>query len=313
MFFKLIGDPHITRKFEFGVPLARRGEREKGLFQDFKERLNSGSEEVVIMVGDLLEKPLCSLQDLYEILRMILDACKSNPNRLFIMMAGNHDVSAQDKVKGGFDILNLFNGLVPNLRIVMEPEVIKGIALLPWQWHRSALSQLEDIRGKIFDYAIGHWDLVKYDESNTDHLCPALQLHEMGAKQIFSGHWHIPGLYTIDGVSVTCTGSMQPMTHAEDPDNKLYVTMSVQEYEDTDPETLKNKYVRVLAEKDEEVTELPDCLGFKIQRFKTEIDSDTEISFEGFKVSDVVSKNLIKFEVPEDVSKEIKEKLNVDD
>ena len=63
--FRLIGDPHITRKFEFGVPLARRGERENSLFEDFKARLYAGTESIVIAVGDLFEKPICSLADLH--------------------------------------------------------------------------------------------------------------------------------------------------------------------------------------------------------------------------------------------------------
>jgi predicted phosphodiesterase len=314
--FKLIGDPHITRKFDFGVPLARKGERERSLFVDLNERLNSGDEPMVIMVGDLLEKPLCSLQDLYSILEMILKSAYSQPYRTFVMMAGNHDISAQKETKGGFDILNLFNGLVKNLIVVMKPTVINKVALFPWEWDRTALEQLEDVRGLKFRYAVGHWDLVKYDEMYADHMCPALELTKMGAEEIFSGHWHIPGRYVIEGIAVTCTGSMQPMSHAEDPNGKLYVTLSLEEYLETNPEILKNKYVRVLAEKGEEVTQLPDCLGFKVQRvskIQSMDDHEPQVSFEGFKVSDVVKRNLAEHNVPEDIATEIKGKLNVDD
>ena len=87
---RLIGDPHITRKFELGVSLARRGERELMLFEDFKSRLYAGNEPTIVVVGDLFEKPICSILDLHETIKIILDAAARQPKRMFLIMAGNH-------------------------------------------------------------------------------------------------------------------------------------------------------------------------------------------------------------------------------
>ena len=129
MRLRLIGDPHITRKFERNVPLARRGEREELLFSQFERELNEGDEEMVVMVGDLFEKPICSLTDLHRILTMVLSAAETNPERLFVLMAGNHDRSAQQNDHGAFDILSLFHLRLPNLFVLTEPAMIGDVAL----------------------------------------------------------------------------------------------------------------------------------------------------------------------------------------
>lgn len=308
--FRLIGDPHITRKFEMNVPLARRGEREASLFAEFNTRLYAGEEHTVVMVGDLFEKPICSLKDAFTAYQMVLGAAEAQPHRDFIMMAGNHDVSPQQDNPGAFDILKLFDGMLSNLFIVTTPFVWNDIAFFPWQWDRTALEQLEDVRGQQFDMAVGHWDLVAYDENHTEHLCPAAELKAMGAKEIYSGHWHIKGDYWVDGVTVHCTGSMQPMTHAEDPDGNLYVTLSLEEYEDADPETLKDKYVRVVVEGDAEVDALADCLGFKVQRKSAPEWDDGGVEVGEFKVTDIIQKNLEKHKVPDEVGAFIKERID---
>lgn len=314
MRLRLIGDPHITRKFTANVPLARRGERELMLFEQFEKELYQGDEEYIVMVGDLFEKPLCSLHDLYNICRMLLNAAINQPERLIVLLAGNHDRSAQQDDHGAFDILSLFDRLVPNLVILCKPAIFGEIAFFPWEWDRSALEQLEDVRGEEFSIAVGHWDLVAYDDMHKDHFCPAQELVAMGAKEIYSGHWHVAGEYVVEGVKVICTGSMQPMTHAEDPDGKMYVTMTLEEYNDADKATLINKYVRVVAPRGEEVESLPDCLGFKTV---WEVDDASEykedVIVEEFKMSEVLTKSFEKHEVKAEVRKFIKDRINADD
>ena len=311
--FRLIGDPHITRKFSFGVPLARRGERETLLFADFKKRLYRGTEKNVIMVGDLLEKPICSLQDLHEIVRMLLTAAARQPHRQFFMMAGNHDVSPEKNNPGAFDVLVMLNGFFDNLHFVTRPLVRDRIALFPWEWDRTALQQLEDVEAGSFDVAVGHWDLIAYNDMHMDHYCPAEQLIQMGAKKLYSGHWHVAGDYTVDGHTVHCTGSMQPMTHAEDPSGQMYVTLSLTEYEAADPKTLKDKYVRVEADEDDIVEPLLDCLGFKVKRNKNNSEDVVEdVQVDSFNAKEIVEQNLVKHEVPEDVGNYIKEQIDAD-
>ena len=313
MRLRLIGDPHITRKFERNVPLARRGEREELLFNQFERELNEGDEEMVVMVGDLFEKPICSLTDLYRILTMVLSAAETNPERLFMLMAGNHDRSAQQNDHGAFDILSLFHLRLPNLFVLTEPAMIGDVAFFPWEWDRNALEQIEFMKGETFKTAIGHWDLVAYDDMHLDHFCPAQELVAMGAETIYSGHWHVAGDYVIEGITVHCTGSMQPMTHAEDPDGNMYVTMTLEEYEDADPETLRNKYVRVIVPAGEEAEPLADCLGFKTMREDSPTEPQEAVEVSEFKTSEVVKKAMEKHGVPSEVQLFIKERIDVND
>jgi hypothetical protein len=136
----------------------------------------------------------------------------------------------------------------------------------------------------------------------------------MGAQRLYSGHWHVAGDYRVDGHIVRCTGSMQPMTHAEDPNGRMYVTVTLEEYEEADKAQFKNKYVRVIADVGEEVDELPDCLGFKVLRKANEEEpQEYNVEVEGFKVSDIIEKNLKKHEVPTEVGTFIKERINATD
>lgn len=311
--FRLIGDPHLTRKFVNNVPLARRGEREEKLFTDFKSRLYAGTEKYVIMVGDLFEKPITSITDLHETMKILLTAAARQPKRQFLMMCGNHDISPQKDNPGSFDVLVMLNGYFDNLHFITKPTVVDGIALFPWEWDRTALDQLEDLKNDTFEVAVGHWDLVAYDDAHMDHYCPAEALIKMGAKTLYSGHWHVAGDYKVEGHTVHCTGSMQPMTHAEDPEGKLYKTMTLEEYEETDKATLKDCYVRVIADETDIVEPLTDCLGFKVQKKAAEYEYDYEpVEVDSFDSKEVVKNAMKKHEVPADVSDFIMERIDVD-
>lgn len=310
--YVLIGDPHVTKKYMLGVPVHRRGEREQSLMEDLRTRLNDVKADMVIMVGDLFEKPTCDLKDLYSVCEMMLDACRRNPSVTYVFQAGNHDISPQQAFKGAFDILKLFHQMLPNLHIITKPTVINRVALFPWEWDRTSLEQLDDLDSGSYDFAIGHWDLVSYDGDHIGHMCPAAELTSRGAKVIETGHWHVPGIYKIDGVEVNCTGSMQPMTHSEDPDSELFVTLTYDEYLSIDPQDYKDKYVRVVVEGDEKVESLEDCLGFKVKRASTDVGLDTvDTSFDGLNIDQLVTKVLDNNQVSSELSSEIKGKLNV--
>lgn len=312
MHFRLIGDPHITRKFILGVPPHRRGEREQLLFDDFEQRLYEGDEKMIIVVGDLFEKPLCTMLDLTKTITILDRACRSQPDREIIIISGNHDMPQAVGDACAFKVIQKFSEFVPNLWIFTEPAVHRRVALFPWEWTRTAEEQLRDVEGEEFDYAVGHWDLVAYDGMHKDHLCPAKQLKQMGAREIISGHWHIAGDYKVAGEIVHCTGSMQPMTHAEDPEATLYVTMNYEEYMAADQDSLKDKYVRLRLDGDEMPPAPRDCLGFKVEK-KAKPSETTEVSLDGFNLLEVVTETLIKFEVPKKLQKKVKEKLDVVD
>jgi DNA repair exonuclease SbcCD nuclease subunit len=252
---KLIGDPHLGREFLRYVPLDRRGDREDMMMAEFTRQLNECPNETTVIVGDLFEKPIVSQQVLYDTINAIIASAMQHPTRKIIILAGNHDLDKAIDRRGSFHLLAVALERVPNVRVLFKPEVIDGVAYFPWEYERTAEEQVNDFTS-LPSTAVGHWDLESFGGSD-DHLCPASRLHDLGANKIYSGHWHIAGLYSVSNITVVCTGSMQPMTHAEDPKGEMYVTLTKEEYEGRDPKDFVNHYVRVYLEPGEEVSPPP--------------------------------------------------------
>lgn len=304
---KIIGDPHIGREFKSNVPLDRRGEREEMMLAELDKQLFA-PDDLIVIIGDLFDHWHIKFKYLDETLALFLEWQHRNPDKHLVILQGNHDYSPAGGVKGAFDVLEL--ALLPyyNIHVVRRPETVCGVVFFPWEWGRSALEQLNDIT-LWTDTAIGHWDLVDYG-GDTAHLCPAVDLKAHGVERIISGHWHVAGDYDVDGVSVWCSGSMQPMTHAEDPEGKMYVTLSAEDYANADGEDFRDKYVRVLVGKGEDISPPPTCLGFKMQTKGSEEQQEAErVSLGEFDIQNILDKHLKAKSVPEDISKEIKEHL----
>lgn len=311
----LIGDPHLGREFVAHVPLDRRGDREAMMMEDFETRLNA-SDETTVIVGDLFDRPMItersvvSIQTLYTVISMIITAAMVRPTRKIIIMAGNHDLNKATEVRGAFHVLALALERVPNVHVLLEPEVIDGVAYFPWQYEKTAEEQVKELNLDRANIAIGHWDLESFGDGNA-HLCPAEKLVAAGITDIYSGHWHIAGDYTVAGYTVNCTGSMQPMTHAEDPKEKMYVTLSKQSYEERDPKDFANHYVRVRVPKGEEVTPPPTCYGFKTEPVDDANDDGRErVNLGNFDMNDILSQAFTSMNVKKDVQSFIKGNLN---
>lgn len=263
---KLIGDPHLGKKFEVGVPHHRRGEREKAQFERFVEELEQGARnaDTVVMVGDLFDHPYVG----YPVAHAAAAACVSiameNPNTVFVMMAGNHDMPKNVATVGAFDIFaGIVHGRVPNLIVARRPTQVRNLALFPWEWGVAAVDQVEDFPSHDYENVkatIGHWDLSDFGPAvdGKVHLAPVteLMLKFGGNVDFYSGHYHKPGLYNIEGVNVICTGSMLPYSHGEDPDGTTYVTLTLEQALEAPPETLRDKCVRVKLAKGEVLPEL---------------------------------------------------------
>ena len=58
-----------------------------------------------------------------------------------------------------------------------------------------------------------------------------MQVAAAGIAKAYTGHTHLPQKFTRAGVEVIVTGSMQPMAHGEDPDERFYMTRSLTEVE----------------------------------------------------------------------------------
>jgi DNA repair exonuclease SbcCD nuclease subunit len=304
---QIIGDPHIGREFKANVPLERRGEREEMMLKEFDKHMTT-PEKLVICIGDLFDSPKIGYSYILDTIEIVQRHAQKNKDKKYIFIAGNHDISPVTGAVGAFELLEVSVGLLPNVFILRRPTTLCGVVFFPWEWGRSALEQLDDIE-LWTDTAVGHWDLVDYGGS-TDHLCPAAELQAKGVKNIISGHWHVAGDYDIDGVNVLCTGSMQPMTHAEDPDGKMYVTMTEKEYAKCSPDSLRNKYVRIIAQRGREITPPPTCLGFKVQTTEKEQEEVERVSLGDFDIHKILDKHLKAKDVPKPIQKEIKDHLS---
>lgn len=303
----LIGDPHLGREFVLNVPLDRRGDREEMMMDDFRTRLIGEPGQTTVIVGDLFEKPIVSQHVLHQTIDEIITASLVNP---IVIIAGNHDLDKATDRRGSFHLLALALEYVPNVEVLLRPAIIDNVIYFPWQYERTALEQLNDfIDIELPPVAVGHWDLESFGNDES-HLCPAKALQMRGVDTIISGHWHISGDYIVDGVSVYCTGSMQPMTHAEDPKGNLYVTLTREEYEKADPSVFANKYVRVYLEDGEEISPPPTCLSFKTETIKTEKEIE-KVNMGTFDMNKILAQAFESFDVKSNVQKVIKENLHV--
>jgi DNA repair exonuclease SbcCD nuclease subunit len=299
---KLIGDPHLGRDFSNGTPLNRRGEREAAQMEKFKTELAT-NDDMVVMIGDLWDKPFVPLPLIHTVADAVRTQACARPGTKYIFLAGNHDRSRQLDTRGAWDILKLAIDLVPNVYVLNEPAVIDGVAFFPWEWGRTATDQVTNQRAHI---AVGHWDLQDFG-GDTSHMCPATALKALGVEEIWSGHYHLAGIYDVNGVLVHCTGSMQPYTHAEDPEGELYVTLTAEEALERDD--LRDKCVRILLEPGEQMPQI-DCLQLTSKRTVLQVeDADVAVSLDGFDIHAVLGELFIEKEVPETVQTFIKERM----
>jgi len=265
---ELIGDPHMGRKFETGVPLRRRGEREIKQMSHFYSVLHNSTANIIITVGDLFDNPNVSREIVLAVARACLSAAELNPDILFIHMAGNHDQPRNLSTVGAWPLFKkMVEHRCDNLEVVDRPVVIDNIAIFPWEWDRRADEQVEDIADEHAEHAVGHWDLAVFD-GRDDHLAPVAAIHAaFGTIPLWSGHYHRAGLYTVGDATVSCTGSMLPYAHGE---GDMYVTLTRAEALERDD--LHDKCVRVILAPGEDLPEI-DCLSLTHKREQAE---DTE-------------------------------------
>jgi hypothetical protein len=302
-----IGDPHLGRKFETGVPLPRRGEREARQLAKFKAELTTPC-EINIMVGDLFDHPQVSMASILEAADAYLDAAKAaRPGTIFVAMAGNHDRSRQLGTVGAWEIFKRVVG--KKILFVDTPQQLGEIVLFPWQWGITAIEQVEQFTpdpSQVVTTVVGHWDLQSFG-GNDDHLAPTALLKERFPKlqKVISGHYHLEGTYQVGGIDVDCTGSLEPYTHAEDPTGELYVTLTLDELAERDD--LRDKCVRVLLREGEELPHELDCLALTAKRVTKDEEESVADKLGAFDWQAILDEHLA--EVPVYVREFIDERL----
>lgn len=302
----LIGDSHLGKEFKTGVAIHRRGEREAQLFEALRLELAISCNSS-IMVGDLFDGPHVSKAVVARAIDMYRARATLTPTRQFFVLAGNHDRSRQPGTVSAFDLFQRGVAGVPNITVVTELTYVEAIdtLLCPWQWGVTALDQLVDAQPASL--AIGHWDLQSFG-GNDDHLCPTKRLEELGVKEIWGGHYHLAGDYEVDGHTVHCTGSMLPLTHAEDSTGETYVTLTLDELEAADPASLYHKAVRVIAKRGSIIPDI-DCLALTVKWEAEEETVDFQLITGSFELASSLARSFDTHGVPEFVRDFIQERM----
>ncbi len=312
----LIGDPHMGRDFK-GVPLHRKGEREKSQLDDLRRHLSQDC-RMNINVGDVFDKPLVDLKVVHAVADLYHEASAAHPDVQFVVLAGNHDLFRQlvDKegrpLKGSFHALARMIDHLPNVTVLFEPAIINNVGFFPWQWDVPAKDQVDALGGN-YGYAVGHWDLADFG-GNVEHLCPVEALGRHGAAVLYSGHYHVAGDYPVGNGIVHCTGSMQPYTHGEDPTGNFYRTLTLAELESMDEDEVRNLNLRVVLAPGETLPDV-DCLSIiPMRQGEPEaLDLTGDVGLDDFELSVVLGQKFEELEVPETVQNYIREKLGAID
>lgn len=290
----LIGDPHLGKTFEAGVPLDRRGEREARQLAKFKKLLDYDADYIVVM-GDLFDHPYVSFSVVLDAYKALANAAASHTKCTYIVIAGNHDVPRNLEAVGAFHVLESMCHLrAENLHVLSKTAQVGPIACFPWKWHIPAAQQqiIAPVDNDRVDLVVGHWDLQVFGE-NTDHLAPTEMLTKcFPDAPLYSGHYHVPGPYSVNGVTVTCTGSMEPYSHGEDPNGDIYITTTPAELERMDPASLREKCIRVLLKEGEEMPSGIDCFALTPKRFRDESIEQDEIVLGNFSWDEIVQAKL---------------------
>jgi DNA repair exonuclease SbcCD nuclease subunit len=220
---------------------------------------------------------------------------------------GNHDGSRDADRVSAFQI---FAGLVRPFGVIVvqeAPVVVGDHVLIPWNPFVSAAEMVAKHADLISEatIAVGHYDIVMGDENRI----PAKALLELGIEKIITGHDHLRRELKVGGLPVLVTGSMEPFSHSEDPEGKLYVTITYDEMIAASEE-YRDKCVRVRLKHDQVMDYPLDCLQLTIQRETDEGDVDLgEVDFEAFDLHGLFEEARKQVEIDEPFGKLILTKL----
>jgi hypothetical protein len=185
---ELLGDPHLGKPFIHGVPLHRRGDREKMVWADFERSLSETYADVHINLGDLLDRPVVPYDVIVRAARIYAQAAEDHPETQFLILQGNHDVSRDLERVSAFDVFAEIVWGIPNVMVIREPMVVDGLLLVPFDPVTPTAELIAELE-PLSEIAVGHWDVEGF--GGDDHnLIPTRLLAEVGVKRSFTGHVH---------------------------------------------------------------------------------------------------------------------------
>jgi DNA repair exonuclease SbcCD nuclease subunit len=308
-FTKLLGDPHLGKRFINGVPLEKRGLREEMQWRDFESSLMDVAHNTLhVCMGDLFDTRIVPYSVVLRAAERYRHAAERNPDCTYVVIVGNHDDSRDTEQKTAFDV---FSRLVEPFGVICIseiPHIFEPYVVIPWSPVFTAAEMVEKwahlIKGQRV--AFGHWDVT----GGGDNLVPTKQLKALGIETVVTGHDHLRRELKIDDVDVVVTGSMQPYSHAEDPDGDLYVTMTLDEIAEHPPEFFSNKCVRVRLAPGEALPQL-DCLQIGTQYDEVE-ENAQDVAFEAFDMEALFQQACEEAEVPEQFVPGLKDRYEME-
>lgn len=300
--FKVLGDVHLGREFIRNVPLHRRGERERLIWEQFEEELSPDGMSVHISMGDLFDKDKVSLPVIAKAASLYIAAAKRHKDTAYYVLCGNHDRSRDLEFVSAFDLFAMIVG--QHVTCVYEtPLIVDDFVLLPWHPINSATEMAASVEKNI-TFAFGHWDVDT--RSDAFNLIPTTELAKLGVTTAVTGHDHTQRTLVRDDVEIIVTGSMQPYSHGEDPNGEFYVTVGLDDL--TEPEKFKNKCVRVRLKQGEVFDQQIDCLQLQIEKESEDVEQDIDVTLGDFDLQSVFDEVVSEFEVPEAIAKQLGEK-----
>lgn len=299
----LLGDPHLGRKFTAGVPLDRRGDRELMIMQQFHDEvvaLRKGRYYHVTM-GDLFDGWDVNNESIhfaYETYRL---ATVRNPDVEYFIIAGNHDLSRDNTKVSAFHIFAEMVRDLDNVHVVIDNIRERKVddlnfLFVPYHPHETSVEFLKRQspkclrKGEKF-IALGHWDVEDYgrDPNETLGLVPWELFTPDLCEGVITGHDHNRRRIVVNDVEVFIVGSMQPYAHGQDDahsEDPMYLTLTkseVVEKLEADPDTFKDKCLRVILEDGEDSFADVNCLQLQ---FKRNIDKKSTDAILDVKVDD---------------------------
>lgn len=280
----ILGDPHLGRRFITGVPLHRRGEREMKQRLQFEDSLYSGTGDHICL-GDLFDSFTVPNSVVLSTAFAYIQAATSQRKRRFFIIEGNHDVSRDTGKTSSFDVFKALVSHIENIVVVSEAAVVdQGRAFFPYHPFKTAKEIVEEVAHLDYDVAYGHWDVVDFGGSNV------VPVEALRCDWIVTGHDHVRRSLTRGGSTIRVWGSMQPYSHAEDPDDQMYVTLDLEELDELD---LTDMNVRLRLRPGEEPPTDLDCLSLTFLRVAEDAAEVVDMSeFESVDIEQQLAKAL---------------------
>jgi DNA repair exonuclease SbcCD nuclease subunit len=300
----LLGDPHLGRSFIHGVPLDRRGEREKMQFEQFHNNLLNANGELHVCMGDLFDKAVVSYSVILNTAYAYAQAADHNPRVQYVILKGNHDWQRDLEKPSAFDMFSALVHHIDNIQVVPTWYQPTGSDAVYFAWHPtiSAKDMVASWPGQATK-AYGHWDIEDFGGQNLN-LIPTAKMAERGITSAYTGHIHKPQKFVRDGVAVEVVGSMQPYAHGEEVNEELYLTKTKEEVLAAGEGAFRDKCLRVDLSPGELLDFDIDCLQLTVRKPKGE-DEKLEVTLGDFNMTSLFRDSFQEAGVSESVTEKL--------